>query len=308
MACYSPLHAYKGKSKDASKMSIVFRRPDSWKGEKLDLPCGQCVGCRLERSRQWAVRCMHEASLYDDNSFLTLTYSSENLPSNGSLPKYKGGDLQLFFKRLRKSIAPKRVRYYACGEYGENLGRPHYHALLFGHEFEDKKIFSAGKNPLYTSDSLSKLWPFGFAVSGAVTFESAAYVARYVMKKISGSGAAEHYAGRVPEFTVMSRRPGIGARWYEKFKTDVHDYDRIVVRGYPSRPPRFYDNLLGVEDPARLAWLKIEREKNSKHFVTDTLSNGRVIRVSDQDMCRLAVKEEIKKAEIKNLIRPLEDN
>jgi len=304
MTCYSPLHAYKGKSNNAEKIKIVFRRPSSWRGQRLDLPCGQCVGCRLERSRQWAVRCVHEASLYSENSFITLTYNPENLPSNGSLVK---SDFQDFMKRLRKSIAPRKVRYYHCGEYGENLGRPHYHALLFGYDFEDKKYFS-GKavNSVYTSDTLSKLWPFGFSVSGSVTFESAAYVARYVMKKVTGDKSAEHYKGLLPEYTTMSRRPGIGKGWYEKFKTDVYPLDRIVIRGSPSRPPRFYDYLLGVEDRSTLELLKIKRESLAKHFVTDVLSDGSKIRVSDQDSRRLLVKEEVKIAEIKNLIRPLE--
>jgi hypothetical protein len=304
MPCYSPLHAYKGKSNNAEKIKIVFRRPDSWRGERLDLPCGQCVGCRLERSRQWAVRCMHEASLYPDNSFITLTYSDENLPPRGSLLK---SDFQDFMKRLRKSIAPKRVRYYHCGEYGEKLKRPHYHALLFGHDFEDKKYFSGKADcSLYTSDSLSKLWPFGFSLSGSVSFESAAYVARYVMKKVTGDRSAEHYQGLLPEYTTMSRRPGIGQGWYAKFKTDVYPLDRIAVRGSLTRPPRFYDNLLAREDRSTLELLKINRQKLAVHYVTDVLSNGTVIRVSDQDSKRLLVKEEVKKAQIKNLVRPLE--
>ena len=281
MSCYSPLHAYKGKSNNAEKVKIVFRRPDSWKGEKLDLPCGQCIGCRLERSRQWAVRCMHEASLYADNSFLTLTYDDAHIPSrpgncvrcttphsiNRSLCV---SDFQDFMKRLRKSLAPNPVRFYHCGEYGENLGRPHYHALLFNVDFKDKKFFSSrGGNPIYTSAHLSSLWPQGFAVIGNVTFESAAYVARYVMKKVNGDRKTSHYEGLLPEYTTMSRRPGIGARWYEKFKTDVYPHDRIIVRGNPTRPPRFYDNLLAREDRSTLELLKIKREKLAQHFVTD---------------------------------------
>lgn len=304
MSCYSPLHAFKGKSDNTEKIKIVFRRPDSWKGEALDLPCGQCVGCRLERSRQWAVRCMHEASLYSDNSFLTLTYAPESLPVDNSLQK---SHFQNFMKRLRKSIAPKRVRYYHCGEYGEKLARPHYHALLFNHDFHDKLYFKGqDQNTISTSETLSKLWPYGFSVVGQVTFESAAYVARYILKKVTGDKSEEHYQGRQPEYTTMSRRPGIGHGWYEKFKTDVYPHDRIIVRGNPTRPPRFYDNLLGREDRSTLELLKIKREKNGNHFVCDTLSDGTVVRVSDTSGPRLLVKEEVKKAAIKNLIRPLE--
>lgn len=290
---------------DDGKVQVVFRRPDSFRGERLDLPCGQCVGCRLERSRQWAVRCMHEASLYDDNSFITLTYDDVHLPADGSLQL---ADFQCFMKRLRKSVAPKRVRFYHCGEYGETFARPHYHALLFNHDFQDRRFFSKrGDCRVYTSDSLSKLWPFGFSVVGEVTFESAAYVARYVMKKVTGDRAEGHYQGRKSEYTTMSRRPGIGARWYEKFKTDVYPRDGVVVRGRVTRPPRFYDGLLGREDPAAFSDLKIKREINGHRFVDDVLSDGTKLRVSDSDGRRLLVKEEVAKAQILQLKRSLEE-
>lgn len=249
---------------------------------------------------------MHEASLYADNSFLTLTYSDSNLPSGNTLVK---SDFQDFMKRLRKSIAPKLVRYYHCGEYGKKFHRPHYHALLFNHDFKDKKIFSTrGGNSVYTSADLSSLWPQGFSVIGEVTFESAAYVARYVMKKVNGPRSAEHYGSRTPEYTTMSRRPGIGAGWYQKFKADVYPHDRVIVRGHATRPPRFYDNLFQREDPSTLAQLKILREKNGQHYVSDTLSDGTVVRVSDSSTTRLRVKEICKVASIENLKRPLEDS
>lgn len=304
MPCYFPLHAFKGKSQDAQKTKIVFRRPDSWRGVPIDLPCGQCIGCRLERSRQWAVRCMHEAQLHEENSFLTLTYDDEHLPSDGSLCLQ---DFQKFMKRLRKSEREKKIRFFHCGEYGENFGRPHYHALLFGYSSPDRKFFSErGGNKVYSSDKLSRLWPFGYVVEGDVTFESAAYVARYVMKKVTGELAEAHYGSRKPEYTTMSRRPGIGTRWFEKFKADVYPRDRVIVRGSSSRPPRFYDGLLGREDPSTLALLKIRREKDSARFVDDVLSDGRRIKVSDSCDSRLLVKEVCKRSEIANLKRPLE--
>ena len=151
------------------------------------VPCGQCIGCRLERSRQWAIRCVHEASLHTDNCFITLTYSPDCLPSDGSL---NHDDFQKFFKRLRKHIAPKKIRYYMCGEYGEDLqqpsklGRPHFHACLFGLDFDDKQLYIVRDDvKLYTSATLEKIWGKGFVTIGDVTFESAAYVARYIAKK-----------------------------------------------------------------------------------------------------------------------------
>lgn len=268
---------------------------------------------------------MHEAQLHTDNSFITLTYSDENLPPNNSLVK---SDFQNFMKRLRKSIAPKKVRYYHCGEYGTackncekskmfcrcgkwdpGLGRAHYHALLFNYDPPDKRLFSeCNGNKIFTSEKMRNMWPFGHSVIGEVTFESAAYVARYVMKKVTGEKSQEYYGDRLPEYTTMSRRPGIGQAWYEKFSSDVYPHDRVIVRGHATRPPRYYDNLLQRTDPSTLAQLKIEREKNGKHYVTDVLSDGRVIRVPDSCDARLLVKEVVKRAEIQNLKRPLEDN
>lgn len=305
MTCYSPLHAYKAKSKDASKIKICFKRGDSWRGERLDLPCGQCVGCRLERSRQWAVRCMHEASLYDENSFITLTYNDEFLPQGGTLVK---SHFQYFMKRLRKSIAPRRVRYYHCGEYGENLGRPHYHGLLFNYDFKDKKFFSGKEeNRIFTSDELSRLWPFGFSVIGQLTFASANYVARYVMKKITGNKSKDFYGEKLPEYSTMSRRPGIGSRWLSTYMSDVYPLDRVIVRGNVTRPPRYYDDSFGRLDPSGLALVKIEREKKAERYVDDVLSDGTHIRVSDNCMDRLLVREVVKTAEISALRRPLEE-
>lgn len=319
MPCYYPLHAFKGKSQDAQKTKIVFQRPDSWKGDPIDLPCGQCIGCRLERARQWAMRCMHEASLYQENSFLTLTFDDDNLPKGSNIcsrcvyPHVIGGSLcvsifQDFMKRLRKLEPEKKIRFLHCGEYGDLYKRPHYHALLFNHGFSDRKMWSKRNGiRLYVSDTLSKLWPFGFSTVGDVTFESASYVARYSLKKKTGKYASSHYGSRKPEYITMSRRPGIGKGWFEKFKTDVYPRDRAVVRGFPSRPPRFYDNLHGAEDPASLALIKINREKDSIRYVDDVLSDGREIKVSDSCDSRLMVKEVVKKSQLLKLKKSLEE-
>lgn len=299
MSCYHPLHAYKGFSKDKQKTLIVFSRPLSWRGERIELPCGQCVGCRLDRARMWAVRCVHEASLYENNCFITLTYDKYNLPENGSLCLR---DWQLFAKRLRKKY-PQKIRFFQCGEYGDGPGRrPHHHAVLFNHDFADKKAFSKRLDyTIYTSDELSKLWQKGFTTVADVNLKSAGYVARYSMKKITGKKKEEHYGNMVPEFATMSRRPGIGKGWYDKFSGDVYPNDRVIIDGTYSRPPRFYDNLLGKDDPSTLALLKIEREKNQK-YVEDVV-NGRVILESDSSDRRLIEKEKTKIGQIGLLSR-----
>lgn len=281
MACFGPLTAYRPKE-GAESGRLVFKKADAHSGIGIKVPCGQCVGCKLERSRQWAMRCLHEKRLHSRSSFVTLTYADEHLPEFGDLCKR---DLQLFMKRLRKQEGPG-VRFYACGEYGDVNLRPHYHILLFNVDFSDMKFFSQNRrgDKTFTSDCLRELWPFGHNNIGDVNFESCAYVARYVLKKITGKAADEHYMVydsdglvhvRPPEFTVMSRRPGIGAAWYEKFGSEVAVHDTVVVNGREVRPPRYYDELLSRIDTVRLDELKVKRRRAALVFRGDQSSRRR---------------------------------
>lgn len=289
MPCYHPLHAFKGKSEDKQKTLIVFTRPKSWKGERVDIPCGQCKGCRLERARQWAVRCVHEASMYEDNCFITLTYDDAHLPKNGSLCLR---DFQLFMKRLRKRFG-SGIKFYHCGEYGNEFSRPHYHALLFNHDFPDKEKFRfKNGNWIYTSNELSKLWDKGFSTVAQVSFDSAQYVAKYSMKKVTGKKADDYYGNMVPEYATMSRNKGIGKKWFDSYRGDVYPLDRVVINGINTRPPRYYDGLLGKDDPSTLSLLKIEREKKNERIVKD-YEGGKEIVVSDSSDRRLIEKEKV---------------
>ena len=212
MVCYYPLKGYRSRS----GKGIVFNRANGFVDMPMAVPCGQCIGCRLERSRMWAVRCVHEASLHADNCFITLTFDDSHLSHTGTLIT---SDFQKFMKRLRKEFSGRRIRYFHCGEYGEKLGRPHHHACLFGFDFSDKVLWSVRSNvKLYRSPTLDRIWGQGYCTIGDVNFESAAYVARYVTKKITGEVAVDHYkvgvdvsTGEViskkPEFVTMSRRP-----------------------------------------------------------------------------------------------------
>ena len=214
MPCYGPLTGYySAEVSSTGKRPITFDKKKAFSGVAICLPCGRCIGCRLERSRQWAVRLMHENRMHRDSCFVTLTYDNEHLPEGGTLVKR---DFQLFMKRLRK-VKGEGVRFYACGEYGEYNARPHYHALLFNCGFSDKLVHSKnGRGELlYTSDELHDMWPMGHNIIGDVSFESAAYVARYCVKKVTGKGSDEHYSvvdgdgrifTRIPEFALMSRR------------------------------------------------------------------------------------------------------
>lgn len=305
MPCFSPLKAYKTDMRTAKgKQKFVFNAGHHRAYRDLSpvsLPCGQCVGCRLERSRQWAIRCQHEASLYKQNCFLTLTYNNANLPADGSLDVRV---FQKFMKRLRKEFG-EGIRFYHCGEYGETYGRPHYHAIIFNFDFPDKVFFKENNgNRLYTSKRLNALWPFGYAVIGAVTFQSSAYVARYIMKKINGDAADEHYSridpvtGEItklkPEYTTMSRRPGIGRAWFEKYSKDVYPHDFVVANEKKLKPPKYYDGLFEVLDPDAFEKIKADRVKNSKKFLDNNTPE------------RLNVRKAVQVARLKNLVRNVE--
>lgn len=270
MPCYSPLRGFRSRHLGPSgKRGVTFRLSEGFADLPVLVPCGQCIGCRLERSRQWAVRCMHEAALHEDNCFLTLTYDDAHLPLFGSLDR---GAFPAFIKRLRSRFAGRRVRYFHCGEYGERTGRPHYHACVFGFDFADRYKWAVRcGRPAFRSATLESLWPFGASEIGSVTFESAAYVARYICKKVTGANAEAYYSvvapetgevvRREPEFVTMSRRPGIGRGWYERFRSEVYPADEVVMRGAVMKPPRYYDKVLEVESPEVLDEVRLARKR-----------------------------------------------
>ena len=265
------------------------------------MPCGRCVGCRIDRSLSWAIRCSHEASLYRDNCFLTLTYDDEHLPEDNSLNVVH---FQQFMKRLRKSHG-KNIRFYHCGEYGEKSRRPHYHALLFNHDFSDKRLHQTkNDNDLFISKELSRLWPWGFCLIGAATFQSAGYVARYIMKKQTGNQSQSHYqhicpktgliSQLAPEYTTMSRRPGLGDQWIAKYWRDVYPEDFVVVNNRKYRPPVYYDRWLEINQPLMYRQLKQRRIRRARENADDSTAE------------RLAVREFIKMSRLAQLPRELE--
>lgn len=234
----------------------------------MHVPCGKCIGCRLEQARQAAVRCMHEASLHEHNTFLTLTYG-EKCPLS-LVPR----DLQLFWKRLRR--AGNKISYFASGEYGEKNGRPHYHAIVFGYWPKDAKYHKRSNGmPIYASDSLNKIWGHGYAYSGTVTFESACYVAGYVAQKVTGPEAPGWYqtvdpaTGEIvdiePEFSRWSTNPAIGKRWLAIYgESDAWRHDEVIMRGSKSKVPRYYDKQFQKQFPERYLAMKLERASNAR--------------------------------------------
>lgn len=273
----------------------------------LLLPCRQCIGCRLEKSRQWATRLLHETKFHNNACFLTLTYDDDNLPENRSL---KPDDLSTFIKDLRARLdyyGKEKVKYLAIGEYGDRTQRPHYHAALFGpfsgdlghHSGTEGRIPeepSRSGDPQFSHPDLGAVWPHGLHRFSALTFESAAYVARYCLKKISGVHAPSHYGDRHPEFQRTSQ--GLGKSHASAWKADIYPADQVVLPGRGEfLPPPYYDRLLEKTDPSLYQdvkkarreaqekieswpdWLKAlcdrDREGQVKKLVTDaTLIRG----------------------------------
>lgn len=303
MPCYYPVPAYR-----LDDGSIVFDevRHGAHVTQWLHVPCGQCDGCRLERARQWAVRCMHEASLHEHNSFITLTYDDTHVPDDLDYEHF-----QLFMKRLRKRFSKQSIRFFMCGEYGDLHDRPHFHACLFGFDFADKVYFrtTSSGSKIYTSRTLDSLWSdkgggsIGFATVGSVTFDSAGYVARYSLKKGVGRGSDLDYEyidyetgevlRRSKEFVHMSLKPGIGKGFYDKWKSDLFPRDQCVINGVATKPPQYYYKKLREEDPEShedIGWRRAERALEKK---------------ADNTQERLEVKEKVLKAKIKFLRRDL---
>lgn len=262
MSCASPIECYytrDGKVIFTKKGADINRAP-------IVVPCGQCLQCRIDKTRDWAQRIMHESKMHKKNAFVTLTFNNENLPSTKSINKK---ELQLWIKNLRKKYG-KGVRYYAVGEYGEKDKRPHYHACLFNIDVSDKTYhtdsignpYNPRKNKLHTSKKLESTWKKGFVSVGELTYDSAAYVAGYVQKKITGKQAKKKYGEKTPPFSLMSRMPGIGKTYYEKYKKDIFSVDGVVVNNVLSKPASYYDYLLKKEDPQKLKEIKNVRLSN----------------------------------------------
>jgi hypothetical protein len=220
---------------------VVLKKKSDYNG--LDgyheVPCGYCPGCRIEKSKQWAIRISHESKMYDRNCFVTLTYNKKNLLFGGSARAtvFKP-DLQGFFKRLRKNV---KFRYFACGEYGEQYARPHYHVIFFGVDFRDYSDVRQDNRLLTLKEAyLEPAWNKGLIHIGGLTPASAQYCAKYVTKKLYGDDALYYdEQGIQSEFALMSRKPGIGAKFFDEYlKGEMQDY--IVCDGKKSALPRYY--------------------------------------------------------------------
>lgn len=368
MPCYHPITAFR-----PSDGGPIFFDRTKIDAEEIQLPCGQCHGCRIRRSTEWAIRCIHEAQMHDHNCVVTLTYDDQHLPQDYSLRHY---DVQCFIKRLRRhaharvkqsitsglvcnpagdaaratipprnptyrrggncqdkinteaqsvclqtprrhadvlqtlkraaGITPPEILYYSGGEYGEIHGRPHYHAAFFGIDFYDRiyREKTRAGTKVFTSPTLDKLWGMGFASVGDLNFQSAAYIARYIMKKRTGDARKQDYEildietgelqYRKKEYNAMSRRRGIGHTWLQRYQADIYPHGKVIARGKTLPTPRYYDKKFADIDQLASEQLQYVR------YVEQ------LARQHDHTPARLAVQEEVAKAKTKSLLRRLE--
>lgn len=350
MSCDKPLLAYRRGTLPNGKADIIIRHSFEDINPKftyeylrecidkhtlpegfLQLPCGQCFACRLARSRDWANRMMMELPYHDESYFLTLTYNDANVPRNPYEFDEETGeilaeslslnpkDLQLFMKRLRDQQRyhhSNKIKFYACGEYGSQTERPHYHLIVFGLKLTDKEPFGhsdvCSGAPYFTSKTLERLWPYGYVGVANVTWETCAYVARYVTKKRTGQ-SAEYYEmfNLVPEFSRMSH--GIGERYYEEHRDQIYEFDRIHIKtaqkGISTRPPRYYDKMYDIEYHDQLELLKKNRVRSADRTVKAKMEKHEdsyfaVVAAEKEARKKIASELKRKKGTMKN--RPLE--
>ncbi|AXF52360.1 MAG: replication initiator protein [Microviridae sp.] len=296
MACYHPLTGYdltpkyftcQETRKIVFNVNPVLASELSRQGRVLSIPCGQCIGCRLEYSRQWANRCMLELPYHDQAWFVTLTYDDAHVPKTFSVDPETGEAIspvmtlrkrhfQLFMKQLRYRFSGDHIRFFAAGEYGTNSLRPHYHAILFGLHLKDLVLYkrSVLDYPYFNSESLSRCWvdssdgsQRGYVVAGAVSWDTCAYVARYILKKQKGATASVYQELNIePEFSLMSRKPGIGRQYYDDHP-DMFKYDKINVKtpagGRSFTHPLYLRRLYEIDDPVGSFELSEKRRLNA---------------------------------------------
>ena len=306
MPCTNLREAWRSDTPNESgKRPLKFIRKGESREDTVLVPCGKCLGCRLDKAQDWAIRCSHEIQMYEDrglpSSFLTLTYNEEHLPNPPSINR---NDPKRFIHNLRQHVTRETgttksgIRFFGCGEYGEQLSRPHYHMLMFGYQFPDIEVHTRNQNdqPIYTSATMDRLWGKGYCTTANASYQTAHYVARYITKKINGEEATNHYTrtdmqtGQLyelePEFNFSSRMPGLGYDWLQKYKKQLHN-GYVIVDGKKKPIPDYYLRKLAES----------ELEEYSDYELYELIYQKRIQNIDtfDPELSgdRLRVKEEV---------------
>lgn len=241
--------------KQAERASMQCTRPLQLPNVPMPVPCGKCRACRISRSREWATRIQQEASYYENNIFVTLTYSDENLPKDKAVYKK---EVQLFIKRLRKELGDQKIKYFACGEYGEETKRAHYHLLILNMPFNGKK------NTYF----IEKAWTKGRIDIGTVTYNSARYVADYIQK----DDRSEMYDGRTPPFSLKSQ--GLGKQYAIDNKDQIIDNLGSTVNGIPVGLPKIYMKWLEIDNQLLIDKARVRSNESEEILYKRAIKNG----------------------------------
>lgn len=305
MSCFHPRPAFEQVHRSTGEVSVSIWHPikGHWDITKRFMTkCDQCSGCRSSYTRSWSLRCWHESLFHKENCFLTLTVNEDSMESVFPGRSLCYEPFQVFIRALRKRLRLK-LRFFMCGEYGEQFSRPHYHAIIFGWypSVSDRTFYkSTPAGDLYVSKAVSQCWPFGFHTIGTFSRESAGYVAGYMQKKIKGKLAPKWYGGRHPEFAKCSngggsKTGGLGKQFYSKFKRDLYDAKDAVTLPGGSKVsiPRYYDKLHSFYHPSHMEKVKLRRQEPD------------ALRDFESTPARLAVREHIHRARLSKLRRSL---
>lgn len=252
------------------------------------IPCGHCWACKLNYAAQWATRIMAECSEHEHNYFITFTYDDINIPIpeeteyNGKIFTNDGtwtgslypNDITRFINSLRRYFHRKGhtgIKYYYAGEYGETTQRPHYHMIIMNCPLDINEFYDFHQDPTtkklhWKSHEIENFWQEGMIDIGEVEYASAAYVARYCMKKITENTDKTIYwsKGMHPEFVRMSRRPGIGITYYNENKYNIYENDEVIITSVKGnvnviKPPKAFDQRFKEEHPEW--WEKIQESR-----------------------------------------------
>ena len=258
------------------------------------IPCGKCIGCRLDYSRDWANRGYLESLYYEQNYFITLTYDEKHLTIPQEMETSEGitytdleenewkgilvpKEFKRFLNTLRKiskrEFKHTGIRYIGCGEYGGKEKRPHYHLILFNCPLPIESFYkprcSWNKDMYYQNEIIERAWPNGISNICEANWNTIAYTARYITKKVNGKESEEYYTmqGQIPEFLRSSTQPGIARQYYEDHKKEIYEKDKIMIVTKDgvqwSTPPKYFDRLLKKEDPEKMKWIKEQRRRKN---------------------------------------------